>query len=147
MKAHLIAVLALAPLAALCQPVSSTYATRDGRAATVVIACPTSDGTFTAASCALAKSPAVTFTASSTSAITTGNVAVTVFPSGSVANGCDIVNTGTAILYLDFISTAAAGSATSLPLQSGQSYHCAFAPLNAVTAIAGQPQPFVAVRY
>ena len=147
MRAHLFVLLAFAPFAALGQSVSSTYATRDGRAATVVIACPTSDGTFTASACALAKSPAVTFTASATSAIAAGNVAVTVFPSGSVANGCDIVNTGTSILYLDFIATAAVGSATSLPLQSGQSYHCAFAPLNAVTAIAGQPQPFVAVRY
>lgn len=139
--------LAVLPACAMGQPVSSTYSTRDGRAATVVIACPTADGSYTAAACTLAKAPLVTFTAPATSAVVTANVAVTVFPSGSIATGCDIVNTGSGVLYLDFTATAAAGSATALPLQPGQSYHCAFAPTGAVTAVANQPQPFVAVRY
>ena len=147
MRISFFALLAFVPLAAMCQPVSGTYSTRDGRAATVVIACPTADGSFSAAACTLAKSPAVTFAAPAAAAIVTANVAVTVFPSGSVTTGCDIVNAGSGTLYLDFVATAAAGSATSLPLQSGQSFHCAYAPTGTVTAVASQPQAFVAVKY
>lgn len=147
MKITLVALLALAPCTGWCQAISSTYATKDGRAATVIIACPTSDGSYTAAACALAKPSTVTFVAPAVAAVATANVAVTVFPSGSVATGCDIVNTGSSVLYLDFTTTAVAGSATSLPLQPGQSFHCPYAPTNALSAVAGQQQSFVAVRY
>ena len=129
------------------QPMTSSYATRDGRAGTVVIACPSLDGTFTAGPCAISKPGAVAYSAPVASAITTANSPVTVFSAGSVPTGCDVVNTGAAILYLDFTSLAAAGSPTSIPLQAGQSFHCPFPPLGTVTAVASQPQPFVAIRY
>lgn len=129
------------------QSLASSYSTRDGRAATVIIACPTTDGSFTASPCSLSKPAPVTYATSAAAAIASANVAVTVFAAGSIANGCDVVNTGPAMLYLDFTTTASAGSATSFPLQSGQSYHCPFAPVGAVSAVASQQQSFVAVRY
>ncbi len=138
---------ALMTVPAGAQSLASSYTTRDGRASTVVIACPATDGSFTAGPCSLSKPAPVTYAVPAAAAIATANVAVTVFTAGSVANGCDVVNTGAAILYLDFTTTAAAGSATSLPLQPGQSYHCPFALVGAVTAVASQSQPLVAVRY
>jgi hypothetical protein len=89
----------------------------------------------------------VTYAAPSGSAIVTPNVAVTVFAAGAVPHSCDIVNTGTDTLYLDFTTTAVAGAATAIPLQTGQSYHCPFPPAGAVSAVADMAQPFVAVRY
>ena len=135
------------PLEATAQPVAGAYATRDGRASTVVIACPNPDGSFTAGPCTLARPPMVTYTAPASSLIATANVAVTVFPAGSVVTGCDIVNTGSAVLYIDFTTTASAGLATSIPLQPGQAFHCPYPPAGAVTAVALQQQPFVAVSY
>ncbi len=145
--AAVVAISALLPLAAIAQPVAGSYETRDGRATTVVIACPSLDNSFTAGPCALAKTPVVTYAAPASSAVITANTAVTVFASGSISTGCDVINTGSAILYLDFTAVSVAGSATSIPLQPGQAYHCPFAPAGAVTAVAGQPESFVAVRY
>ena len=135
------------PLLAHAQSMASSYSTRDGRAGTVVIACPSQDGTYTAGPCAISKPGAVTFTAPSAAAITAANTAVTVFAAGTVATGCDFVNTGSAVLYLDFTAVASAGAATSIPLQPGQSFHCPYPPLGATSAVASQPQSFVAVRY
>ncbi|WP_158746090.1 hypothetical protein [Acidisphaera sp. L21] len=137
----------IVPVFASAQSVSSSYATRDGRAGTVVITCPSSDNTFTAGPCPVAKPSPVTFAAPSTSAIVTPNTAVTVFAASSVATGCDFVNTGTAILYIDLTTTAAAGLPTSIPLQPGQSFHCPYPPAGAVSAVAAQAQSFVAIRY
>ena len=137
----------LAPVLAAAQPVAGSYATRDGRANTVVIACPSQDGTFTAGPCAISKPGAVAYTAPSSAAITVANTAVTVFAAGTVPTGCDFVNTGSAVLFLDFTATASAGAATSVPLQPGQAFHCPYPPLGAVSAVASQPQPFVAIRY
>ena len=136
-----------APHLAHAQALASSYATRDGRAATVVIACPSQDGAYTAAACAISKPGAVAYAAPMATAVTTANTAVTVFTAGSVATGCDILNSGSAVLYIDFTTVATAGSATSIPLQSGQAFHCPYAPLGPVSAVAGQPQPFVAIRY
>ncbi len=135
------------PFAADAQPVASSYATRDGRAGTVVIACPSLDGTYTAAACSITKPGAVAYAAPVASAVTTANTAVTVFAPGAVPTGCDLVNTGNVTLYVDLTTIATAGSATSIPLQPGQSFHCPYPPLGAVTAVASQPQPFVAIRY
>ena len=66
------------------QQIASSYATRDGRAGTVVIACPNSDGSYTAALCSIAKPSPVTYVAPAASAITTANTAVTVFTAGAV---------------------------------------------------------------
>ena len=129
------------------QQVTSSYATRDGRAGTVVIACPNLDGSYTAGPCSITKPGPVTYTAPALSAVATANTPVTVFAAGSVATGCDFVNTGSSVLYLDLTALASAGSATSLPLQPGQSFHCPYPPLGAVTAVAAQPQSFVAIRY
>ena len=96
------ALLLCAAASAKAQPVSSSYATHDGRAGTVVIACPSQDGSFTADACSLAKNAPVTFAGPGTAAIVTANAAVTVFAAGVVATGCDFVNTGSAVLYLDF---------------------------------------------
>lgn len=138
---------ALLPAAALAQPMASSYAGRDGRIGTVVIACPSQDGAYTAGPCALAKPGSVTYAAPVAPGIATANVAVTVFTAGSVQTGCDFVNSGSAILYLDLTTTAVIGSPTALPLQPGQSFHCPYPPAGAVSAIAAQAQPFVAIRY
>ena len=129
------------------QGIGSSYSTRDGRAGTVVIACPSQDGSYTAQICAQSRPIVVNYAAPATGAVTVGNTAVTVFPAGSVLTGCDIVNTGSATLYLDFTTVAAAGSATSIPLQPNQAFHCPYPPANAVTVVAMQPQSFVAMRY
>lgn len=137
----------LVPYEAHAQALASSYATRDGRAATVVIACPSQDGAYLASACAISKPGSVTYSAPVTTVITTANTPVIVFSAGSVATGCDIVNSGSAVLYVDFTMTATAGSATSIPIQSGQAFHCPYPPLGAVSAVAAQPQSFVAVRY
>ena len=137
----------LAPYEVHAQTLAGSYATRDGRAATVVIACPSQDGTYLASACAISKPGSVTYSAPVTATITTANTPVIVFSAGSVVTGCDIVNSGSAILYLDFTMAATAGSATSIPLQSGQAFHCPYPPLGAVSAVAAQPQSFVAIRY
>ncbi len=129
------------------QQVRSSYATADGRAGTVVVSCPSTDGSFTAGPCSTAPQGPVTYTAPSASAISTPNYAVTVFGAGAVLHSCDIVNTGTDTLYLDFTTTAVAGAATAIPLLPGQSYHCPYPPAGAVSAVADMAQPFVAVRY
>lgn len=132
---------------AIAQTLSSSYATHDGRAGTVVIACPSTDGSYLAGPCPMGRQSTVTYAAPASGAVAAANVPVTVFAAGQVASGCDIVNTGAAILYLDFTAPAAAGSSTSIPLQPGQSFHCPHPPAGAVTAVASQPQPFVAIRY
>ena len=129
------------------QEVGSSYATLDGRAGTIILACPSEDGSFTALACSFEKPSAVTYSGPMTAAVASPNVAVVVFPAGSISAGCDIVNTGTAVLYIDLAATAFAGSSTSIPLQPNQSFHCPFPPLGPVTAVASAPQPFVAVRY
>ena len=146
-RAILVALSLLASCRTYAQSLASSYATRDGRAATVVIACPSQDGAYVAAACAISKPGAVTYAAPVATAIAAANVPVTVFVAGSVATGCDIVNSGSAMLYLDFTATATAGSATSIPIQSGQAFHCPYPPLGAVSAVAAQPQSFVAIRY
>ena len=90
----------------------------------------------------------VTYTAPTTSAIATANMAVTVFRAGSLTHGCDIENTSSATLYIDFVATALAGAATSIALApGGGGYHCPFPPTGAVTAVASTPVSFVAVGY
>ena len=143
----LIALALACPAAAAADPIRSSYSTNDGRTSTVVIACPSQDGSFTAAACALNKPGAVSYGAPGSAAIATANVPVVVFPAGAVATGCDVVNSGSATLYLDFTATAVAGSPTSIPLLPGQAFHCPFPPLGAVSAVASQPQSFVAIRY
>ena len=133
--------------AAAADPIRSSYSTNDGRTSTVVIACPSQDGTFTAAACSLNKTPPLAYGAPVNAAIATANVPIVVFPAGAVPTGCDVVNSGSAILYLDFTTTAVAGSPTSIPLQPGQAFHCPVPPLGAVSAVASQPQSFVAIRY
>ncbi len=127
--------------------VRNSYATQDGRSATVVVTCPSADASFTAVPCTAPPQSPVTYAAPAAAAIVTANVAVTVFAAGAVLHSCDIVNTGTDTLYVDFTTTAVAGSATSIPLQAGQGYHCAFPPVGAVSAVADMAQPFVAVKY
>jgi hypothetical protein len=141
--------LALLFVPAICsaQQVANTYAGRDGRIGTVVIACPSQDGSYTAGPCALSKPSSVSYSGPANFAIATANTAVTVFAAGTVTTGCDFVNTATNVLYLDFTTTALAGSATSLPLAPGQSFHCPYAPTGAVSAVAAAPQSFVAIRY
>ncbi len=136
-----------APVLVQAQSMASSYATRDGRAGTVVIACPSQDGAYTAGPCAISKPGAVAYSPPNVAAISAANTAVTVFGAGTVATGCDFVNTGSAVLYLDFTAVASAGAPTSIPLQPGQSFHCPYPPVGAVSAIASQPQPFVAIRY
>ena len=128
-------------------PLRSSYATGDGRAGTVIIACPSKDGSFSAAPCAMNQPGAVSYAAPASAAITTGNVPITIFAPGTVATGCDIINTGSAVIYLDFTGPAIAGSPTSIPLQPGQAFHCPYPPAGAVSAVAAQPQSFVAIRY
>ena len=135
------------PGIAQAQALGSSYATRDGRASNVVIACPSQDASFTAAPCPANKPGPVAYTGPSATAITVANTAVTIFAAGTVPTGCDFVNTGSAVLYLDFTASALAGSATSIPLQPGQSFHCPYPPLGSVTAVAAQAQAFVAIRY
>ncbi len=136
-------------LPALCnaQPMASSYASRDGRIGAVVITCPSQDGSFTAGPCAMNKPNTVTYGGPTAFAVATANTAVTVFAAGTVATGCDFVNSGSSVLYLDFTATAVAGSATAIPLQPGQSFHCPFPPSGAVSAVAATPQSFVAIRY
>jgi hypothetical protein len=137
----------LLPAQAFAQPMVSSYATQDGRVGTVVIACPSQDGSYTAGPCAMSKPGAVSYVSPVASSIPAPNTAVTVFTAGSVATGCDFVNSGSGILYLDLTTTAVIGSATSIPLQPGQSFHCPYPPAGAVSAIAAQAQSFVAIRY
>ncbi len=144
---RLVLVLVSIAAAARAQEVASSYSTRDGRAGTIILACPSKDGSFTALSCNFGKASAVTYSGPMTAAITSPNMSVVVFPAGSVSAGCDIVNTGTVALYIDLTTTASAGSPTSIPLQPSQSFHCPFPPLGPVTAVASEPEAFVAVRY
>ena len=132
---------------AQAQAIGSSYSTRDGRAGTVVIACPSQDGSYTAQVCTLSRPIAVNYAAPASGAVAIANAAVTVFSAGSVQTGCDIVNTGSATLYVDLTTTAVAGSPTSIPLQPNQAFHCPYPPTNAVTAVAAQAQSFVAIRY
>ncbi len=137
----------LLPTAALAQPVSSSYATQNGRAGTVVIACPSQDGSFTAGPCPMSKPGPVTYSAPGASAISVANTPVTVFPAGSVTTGCDFVNTGSVVLYLDFTkprlrarrlrSRCSRVSRSTVPTR----------PPGPSPAVASQAQSFVAVRY
>lgn len=88
-----------------------------------------------------------TYTGPDAGAIATANVAVIIFAANTIQGGCDIINTGSQTLYVDFTTTAVAGSATAIPIQTNQSYHCPFPPTGAVSAVASAAQPFVAVRY
>jgi hypothetical protein len=98
----------------------------------------------------------------SVSSVTTANVAVTVFAAGWMLttnlvgeqfprfSACDIVNPGTATepLYVDLVTTATIGGATSIPLQSGQSYRISKPITGAVTAVAATAgHSFVTVCY
>ena len=125
MLIKLLAIAALLPLAAAAQPIASSYEGRDGRVGAVVIACPSQDGSFTAGPCPIGQPPTV-------------NYALT---------GCDSIKSGGGVLYIDFTATAILGAATSLPLQPGQSFHCPYPPAGGMSAIAAQPQAFVAIRY
>ncbi len=147
MLKSLMALAFLMPTACAAQSMASSYAGRDGRIGTIVIACPSQDGSYTAGPCPISKPTAVTYGGPATFAVATANTAVTVFPAGAVVTGCDIINTGTGVLYLDFTTTAVSGSGTALPLQPGQSFHCPYPPSGAVSVVAAAPQNFVAIRY
>ena len=82
--------------------------------------------------------------------IVTGGVAVTVFATGSIVNAADIENPPTASepLYIDIVTTASAGSATSFALSPGAAYRISGPITTAVTAVAATSgHAFVAVRY
>jgi hypothetical protein len=143
----LIILAVLLPTACGAQSMASSYASRDGRIGAIVIACPSQDGSYTAGPCPISKPTTVTYGGPATFAVTTANTAVTVFAAGAVATGCDVVNTGAGVLYLDFTTTAVSGSGTALPLQPGQSFHCPYPPSGPVSAVAATPQSFVAIRY
>jgi hypothetical protein len=145
-KTFLLLVMLLPTLCA-AQPMASSYASRDGRIGAVVITCPSQDGSFTAGPCPISKPAAVTYGGPTAFAVATANTAVTVFAAGTVTTGCDFVNSGSGVLYLDFTTTAVAGSATAIPLQPGQAFHCPYPPSGAVSAVAATPQSFVAIRY
>ena len=146
-KPLLTVVLLLLPVRLCAQSMASSYATEDGRAGTVVIACPSQDGSYTAGPCALSKPGAVSYASPIASSISAPNRAVTVFAAGTVLTGCDFVNSGSGVLYVDLTTVAVIGSATSIPLQPGQSFHCPSPPAGPVSAIAAQAQSFVAIRY
>jgi hypothetical protein len=80
----------------------------------------------------------------------TGGTAVVVFPAGSIANVGDIANppTATETLFIDVVTTAVAGSATSFPLQPGGFYRVSGPISTGVSAVAATAgHAFVAVRY
>jgi hypothetical protein len=84
------------------------------------------------------------------SSIATGGVAVVVFAAGSISNVVDVVNpaTATEYLYVDIVTSAVAGSATSIPLLPGQAYRVSGPISTAVTAVAATAgHAFVAVGY
>lgn len=84
------------------------------------------------------------------SQIVTGGVAVTVFPARSIVTVADIINppSATEPLYIDIVATAAAGSATSVPLAPGQAYRISGPIATAVTAVgATAGHSFVALSY
>ena len=89
-RIRLLAVLlypALASMQAQADPLKSSYSTGDGRAGTVIIACPSQDGTFSAAPCSIAQPGAVTYSSPAAAAITAANSPITVFAPGSIATG------------------------------------------------------------
>ncbi len=90
---------------------------------------------------------AVAYAAPAAAAITAANTPVTVFPAGAVPTGCDFVNSGSGRPLPRLHHHRRRRSATSIPLQPGQSFHCPVPPLGAVSAVAAQPQSFVAIRY
>ncbi len=87
--------------------------------------------------------------APSASSIVTGGTAVTVFAAGVIENVADIINPPSAseTLYIDFVTAAVAGSATSIPLSPGQAYRISGPITTAVSAVAATAgHAFVAVR-
>lgn len=84
------------------------------------------------------------------SSIATAGTAVTVFAADAIATVADIVNppAATEPLYIDFVATAAIGSATSIPLSPGQAYRISSPLSTAVTAVAATAgHSFVAVTF
>jgi len=84
------------------------------------------------------------------SQIVTANVAVTVFAACSIVSVADIINptTATEPLYIDVVTQAKAGSATSVPLLPGQAYRVSTPICTALTAVAATAgHAFVAVSY
>ena len=82
--------------------------------------------------------------------IATGGTAVVVFAAGAIVNVGDIANppTATEPLYVDIVTTAVAGSATSFPLAPGGFYRVSGPITTAVSAVAATGgHAFVAVRY
>jgi hypothetical protein len=82
--------------------------------------------------------------------IATANVPVTVFAASSIVNVADVINPASATepLYVDVVTAAAAGSATSVPLLPGQAYRVSSPLCTAVTAVAATAgHAFVAVSY
>ena len=84
------------------------------------------------------------------STVTSGGVAVVVFAAATIPHVADIVNpvTASSVLYVDVLNVASAGTATSIPLQAGQSYRVSQPLSTAVTAVAADGgHAFVAVAY
>ena len=82
--------------------------------------------------------------------IATGGVAVTLFAAGTMSNVIDIINPPGAAepLFVDFVATALAGAATSIPLVPGQWYRISGPISTAITAVAATAgHAFVAVSY
>ena len=82
--------------------------------------------------------------------IVSANLAVTVFAANSIVNVADIENPPTASepLYIDIVTTASAGSATSFALSPGAAYRISGPITTAATAVAATSgHAFVAVRY
>lgn len=94
--------------------------------------------------------PGVTPIGPLVSTIATGGVAVTVFDPSSIFNTADIINqaTATETLYVDVVTTAVAGSETSIPIEPGQAYRITGTITTAVSVVAAtSAHAFVAVRY
>ena len=89
----------------------------------------------------------VIYRAADDATIVTSGTAITVFAGNEVNAGCLIVNTLPMTLYVDLVTTAAAGSTTSIPVAAGASFACPYPPRGAVSAVAAMPGSFVAVRY
>jgi hypothetical protein len=78
------------------------------------------------------------------------NASLVVFRNGTIENVADIINPPDApgVLYVDIVTDAAAGSATSIPIGPGQAYRVS-SPINAPVSVTSKTagHAFVAVRY
>lgn len=87
----------------------------------------------TAAGAASAAPTTSTYTRPTVTTIpVSGSGAVTVFPAGSIKNGCELQNTGTVPIYISLVGTAAA---TDQTVAAGASYRCPVGTPNGLSAL------------